>query len=121
MKTQLLVVCIVFTFVMCNENSQTVYVTKSGTKYHNLNCKHLSKSSRSITFSDAKGKGYDACSVCKPITTTSIKKSTTNIFKSKTSNKDVKYVQCFAETQSGSRCKRNAKSSMGLCWQHVDN
>lgn len=45
----------------------TVYVTKSGSKYHLATCKHLSKSKISKTLEDAK-KRFSACSVCKPPT-----------------------------------------------------
>jgi endonuclease YncB( thermonuclease family) len=42
-----------------------VYVTKSGTKYHNQDCRFLSKSSIPMKLKEAKGK-YSPCSVCKP-------------------------------------------------------
>jgi hypothetical protein len=44
----------------------TVYVTKSGTKYHRATCRHLAKSKVPISLKDAKAKGYTACRVCKP-------------------------------------------------------
>jgi competence protein ComEC len=44
----------------------TVYVTKTGTKYHQDGCRYLSSSKIPIKFSDAKAKGYTPCSVCKP-------------------------------------------------------
>jgi len=43
----------------------TVYVTKTGAKYHVAGCRYLSKSMISISLTDAKKK-YTACSVCKP-------------------------------------------------------
>ncbi len=42
-----------------------VYVTKSGTKYHKLGCRFLSKSSRPMKLKDAKIR-YSPCSVCNP-------------------------------------------------------
>ena len=44
----------------------TVYVTKTGTKYHGAACRHLAKSKVPISLKDAKAKGYTACRVCKP-------------------------------------------------------
>ncbi len=44
----------------------TVYVTKSGGKYHRSGCRYLSKSQISITLTSAKNQGYAPCSVCKP-------------------------------------------------------
>lgn len=43
----------------------TVYVTKSGKKYHRAGCRHLSKSKIAIELDKAK-KSYSPCSVCKP-------------------------------------------------------
>ena len=45
---------------------QTVYVTKTGKKYHRATCRYLSRSKISISLKDAKAKGYTPCSVCKP-------------------------------------------------------
>lgn len=44
----------------------TVYVTNSGSKYHNAGCRYLWNSSIAISLSDAKASGYTACSVCNP-------------------------------------------------------
>lgn len=43
----------------------TVYVTKTGSKYHHAGCRYLSKSSIPISLSDAKSM-YSPCSVCDP-------------------------------------------------------
>jgi hypothetical protein len=45
---------------------QTVYITKTGKKYHTATCRYLSKSKIPISLRDAKANGYTACSVCKP-------------------------------------------------------
>lgn len=42
-----------------------VYVTKSGTKYHLAGCRYLSSSSISKTLDEVRGK-YEQCSVCNP-------------------------------------------------------
>ena len=44
----------------------TVYITKSGKKYHNDGCRSLSSSKTSISLTDAKAKGYTPCSLCNP-------------------------------------------------------
>jgi hypothetical protein len=46
----------------------TVYVTKTGRKYHRENCQHLKKSSRAMTLKQALEQGYEPCSRCKPPT-----------------------------------------------------
>jgi hypothetical protein len=45
---------------------ETVYVTKTGKKYHRSGCGYLSHSKRAIELSDAKAAGYTPCSRCKP-------------------------------------------------------
>jgi cbb3-type cytochrome oxidase cytochrome c subunit len=44
----------------------TVYVTKTGKKYHRDGCRYLSHSKIPMTLKDAKAKGYTPCSVCRP-------------------------------------------------------
>jgi biopolymer transport protein ExbD len=44
----------------------TVYVTKTGKKYHSDGCRYLSNSKIAMTLKDAKAKGYTPCSVCRP-------------------------------------------------------
>lgn len=44
--------------------SRTVYVTRTGKKYHHSGCNSLSKSQIPITLDDAERDGYTACSRC---------------------------------------------------------
>ncbi len=46
--------------------SDTVYITSSGTKYHRLGCRYLKKGGTPISRADAKAQGYTPCSVCNP-------------------------------------------------------
>ena len=46
--------------------SLTVYITKTGKKYHQAGCRYLARSSIPIPLSDAKANGYGPCSVCFP-------------------------------------------------------
>jgi len=47
-------------------NSYTVYITKTGEKYHRAGCRYLSRSQISISKADAISSGYTPCSVCNP-------------------------------------------------------
>ena len=47
------------------DSTATVYVTKSGSKYHKAGCRYLSKSQIAITIKKARTR-YSPCSVCKP-------------------------------------------------------
>jgi cytoskeletal protein RodZ len=46
--------------------SVTVYVTKTGEKYHSDGCSSLSKSKIPMSLSDARASGYTPCSKCNP-------------------------------------------------------
>ncbi len=45
---------------------ETVYITKSGAKYHRGSCNYLRKSKIPISKKDAAARGYGACSKCRP-------------------------------------------------------
>jgi hypothetical protein len=131
MKRKILFLALLLTFLVVNVFSQTVYITKTGAKYHTESCRYLSRSKISIDLADAIARGYGACSVCNPptqvssSTTTQTKstkaevKSTTN--QSSSTNSQSVSVQCSATTKAGARCKRMTKSSNGKCWQHGGN
>lgn len=50
----------------CDEKSDSVYITKTGKKYHRSGCSSLSKSKIEIKRSDAVSRGYQPCRMCKP-------------------------------------------------------
>jgi len=45
-------------------NAKTVYITKTGSKYHKDGCRYLSKSKIPISLSEALERNYTPCSVC---------------------------------------------------------
>ena len=129
---------IVFTLVLTlTVQSQTVYVTKSGTKYHSAGCRYLKSSSIPISLADAKAKGYSPCSVCNPPTivksqtkeatstqTTTPKQTETKQTQPQPTQTQQKSTnaptQCTAITKSGKRCTRMTTDPSGKCWQHKD-
>ncbi len=52
--------------VLTPDDTIIVYITRTGTKYHRAGCHHLRHSCIPLTLAKAKGRGYLACSVCKP-------------------------------------------------------
>lgn len=46
------------------KKEKTVYITKTGKKYHREDCRYLKMSSIPITLKKAKEYGYTACKVC---------------------------------------------------------
>jgi hypothetical protein len=46
--------------------AQTVYVTRTGKRYHREKCRYLASSKIPMTLKDAKAHGYTPCKVCRP-------------------------------------------------------
>jgi hypothetical protein len=46
--------------------SVTVYITRTGKKYHLDGCRYLGASKIKMTLKEAKARGYTACKVCHP-------------------------------------------------------
>jgi hypothetical protein len=49
-----------------DQKAQTVYITRTGKKYHREGCRYVATSKIPISLKDAKAKGYTACKVCHP-------------------------------------------------------
>ena len=49
-----------------NPATITVYITKTGEKYHSDGCRYLAKSKIATTLKAARERGLGPCSVCKP-------------------------------------------------------
>jgi endonuclease YncB( thermonuclease family) len=49
-----------------DQGAVIVYITASGTKYHRAECRHLRKSCIPIELNEARARGYEPCSQCKP-------------------------------------------------------
>lgn len=107
-----------------SQSVDTVYVTRTGTKYHKRTCRYL-KSVIPMTLTEAIDKGYDGCSFCYPkkSTTAATKADTTKstpAYKKKSNNEKPKSysTRCLATTKKGTQCKRNASPGSNYCWQH---
>ncbi|WP_211223388.1 hypothetical protein [Flavobacterium soli] len=111
---------IFFLFVVASVFSQTVYITKTGAKYHQETCTHLKHSSISMNLEEALEKGYEPCKVCKPLTTQ--EKVSVNNVKTETTTESqttsTTSVQCSGKTKKGIRCKRKTTNTNGRCYQH---
>lgn len=123
MKKQLLLLTVIFSLLMSNVLAQTVYITKTGKKYHIESCRYLRSSSFAISLQDALSRGYDACSICAPPTSSSqsTRQVPTNLKNENTNSKlrlSSQTVQCSAITKKGTQCSRMTKSLNGKCWQH---
>lgn len=111
-------------------SAQTVYITKSGKKYHSSGCSYLRKSSIPIELKEAKERGYSACSKCgiyssdetesteSTKATSSSSSSRSSYSNSSSSGSYQTSGRCQATTKKGTQCKRNASSGSKYCWQH---
>ena len=72
LKLQIYMKRSLFVFALCFvalfAAAQTVYITRTGSKYHTEGCRYLSRSCIAISLSEAKSEGYEPCSVCDPPT-----------------------------------------------------
>jgi hypothetical protein len=49
-----------------DSKAQTVYVTRTGKRYHRDGCRYLASSRIAMSLKDAEAKGYTPCKVCHP-------------------------------------------------------
>jgi hypothetical protein len=89
----------------------TVYVTPSGKKYHRAGCRLLSENKTALPLSQARLE-YEPCRLCIDAPFAPEKISPVESDGKKVT------TQCIAQTQSGSRCKREAEPGSKYCWQH---
>ena len=122
-KHVLLLFLFLFTLVC---QAQTVYKTRTGSKYHTETCRYL-KSSFETTVAQAQAEGLSACSVCRPgagstsgagTATSLTPESEENIRSSTSSGSSTGSVQCGGTTKAGARCKRMTTNASGRCYQH---
>lgn len=110
MKTIKLFILLLFTITA---QSQTVYKTPSGAKYHLESCRMVTNVSKAISISGALELGLTPCKICKPPT---VQKSTN--FVSKSAKGTANTVQCKGKTKAGNRCKHKTRIGNGYCFQH---
>jgi hypothetical protein len=136
--TKVLLSLVLLLFVSAATFAQTVYVTRTGAKYHRGTCRYLHSSKIPTTLANAK-ESYTACSVCRPPTELTEDEQEEVEIKEVEENASPKVPgkntpaekpataspatvskarQCSASTKSGLRCKRTTTSSSGKCWQH---
>jgi hypothetical protein len=97
---------------------ETVYVTKTGEKYHRASCNSLRHSKIEMPLTQAVAR-YAACKICKPPVPVAIAPSTTAaVAPSKPVERSVESARCQATTKKGTQCSRTAKRGGNYCWQH---
>lgn len=61
-----IILAFVAAFILAAPATTTVYVTKTGEKYHLSTCGSLRKSKIQTTLGEAIERGYEPCKICKP-------------------------------------------------------
>jgi hypothetical protein len=93
-------------------NSQAIYKTPTGKKYHLGSCHMVKNVSEKISPEKARSLGLEPCKICKP---------NINNLKSSVENKakgEGVSVQCRGVTKAGTRCKHTTRIANGYCFQH---
>lgn len=91
--------------------ADTVYVTKSGKKYHRAACRLLSQNKVALPLAQARG-DREACRLCMNAANASSK-----TLSLQPENK-ITPPRCLGKTKNGDRCKREAEAGTKYCWQH---
>lgn len=126
MKRLILLVAVLsfVTLTMCagTETNITVYVTKTGEKYHRQGCSFLRASAIPMALQDASVK-HTPCSKCSPPTASSGTEpaDTSRVVTPPNPSSGIRAAQssqCAAMTKKGTRCSRQAQAGSAYCWQH---
>jgi hypothetical protein len=103
--------------------TEKVYVTKTGAKYHRASCGSLAKSKIEMSLARAAAQ-YGACKNCRPPVPTTLPAVEATPISSvaaaapPTKSAPVASGRCQATTKKGTQCSRNAQPSRNYCWQH---
>lgn len=99
--------------------AETVYVTKTGSKYHRESCSSLRASKIPMDLARAAAR-YGPCKICNPPvpgSATGAAEPPRVTPKEGTSSTKAS-VRCQAITKKGTQCSRTAKAGSSYCWQH---
>ena len=108
--------------VTAAQADETVYVTRTGSKYHRASCSSLRSSSIPLKLAEAAAR-YGPCSRCSPPTLRQSAKGddadrATLKEPAKQKAQPVASGRCQASTKRGTQCSRRAQPARSYCWQH---
>jgi micrococcal nuclease len=100
---------------------QTVYVTRTGTKYHRAGCRSLARSQIPVALKNVGSHG--ACSICRPQVLSGPEAKTPAVVRASPrseprTTQPASSGQCQATTKKGAQCSRRAQAGSSYCWQH---
>jgi hypothetical protein len=103
--------------------TEKVYVTRTGTKYHRESCSSLRSSKIEMSLAEAATR-YGRCGNCRPPVPAAVPSHTSASAVEPASTPSTpapptaRSTRCQAITKKGSQCSRNAKAGSSYCWQH---
>ena len=103
--------------------AQTVYITQTGEKYHQADCRFLAKSAIPLALDQA-ARRYGACKICQPpmpgqpseaapVTSATVAPASPRTPPSSSATRQ----QCAATTKKGTRWLTTAAAGSAYCWQ----
>jgi hypothetical protein len=111
-------ICVVTAIATSFAQADTVYVTKTGEKYHRASCRSLSRSKIEMPLAQAAAR-YGACKVCKPPVPATVPAATgAASIRSPEVAPAARSSRCQATTKKRAQCSRNAQPGRTYCWQH---
>ncbi len=113
MRKQFKSLILIFFLAFCSAGaqSQTVYKTPSGKKYHRATCHMVKNVSSSLTVKEATDQGLQPCKICSPVAGEKV--SSLKIVQGKSIT-----VRCKGAAKAGTRCQHMTSIGNGYCYQH---
>ena len=119
---RLILAAILFTVGVSAALAQTekVYVTRTGAKYHRASCSSLRSSKIEMALAEAAA-GYGACKICRPPVPAAAHSAPVEPRPSAPAAAEPapRSTRCQATTKKGTQCSRSAKAGTSYCWQHA--
>lgn len=107
-----------FLAIVQAQQSDIVYHTPSGTRYHTAKCHMVDNTSNGITRAEALKREMKPCTFCKPDENKNTLEPQVITPIIKPGQKE-QASQCLGNTLEGVRCKRPTKNANGYCFQHL--
>ena len=113
-------IVVVASFSVALAQTEKVYVTKTGARYHRANCSSLSESKIEMPLAQAAA-NYGACKNCRPPvpgTAPVAAAAFASPAKSQPVERGapVEAGRCQATTKKGKQCSRKAQAGRSYCW-----
>ena len=101
--------------------TEKVYVTRTGQKYHRASCTSLRSSKIEMPLAEAAAR-YDACKICRPPVPAAAARTAPIDERSAppaSAQPAPRSTRCQATTKKGTQCSRRAQAGSSYCWQHA--